>query len=342
MCSHRLVSRLPVMILVSGLFVAASTAPPTAFDDNLRRLGSMPHARRLTLAGNLERFDRLPADQQSAIVALDDRIQALEPEARAGYIETLRRYHLWVSSLDPKTRERIDQAADPTKKLAVITEIREKGAKSKSSTVGNLGLPLGDLGTLPPIELGNWIRVWLLALNDAERKRIESFPAIPRRIYELNRAGEQKKITPHYLPMDEEQALLKRLEENPLYKSLVAAIKARQEKMQANGLVKKQFDSRPQALARPLHHLTESLYFLDHPPKPVSAANLARFEAALPAWMRDSLDPLAPNDARRRLTILYREVFPHPGEMPKSIPSNTAKKAMGPVAPPSVAPATNF
>ncbi len=69
-------------------------------------------------------------------------------------------------------------------------------------------------------------------------------------------------------------------------------------------------------MPRVRRRLAENYYFIEHPPETVDPENLLRFETALPSWFRPSFDPLPPDEARRRLTILYRLVYPHPQEMP--------------------------
>ncbi|MBX6316719.1 MAG: hypothetical protein IRY99_27960, partial [Isosphaeraceae bacterium] len=89
--------------------------------------------------------------------------------------------------------------------------------------------------------------------------------------------------------------------------------------------------SRPQAKAQPkaesLRRLTEYRFLRDHEPAPVSPANLARFVAALPSWIREGLDPLPPDAARRRLQVLYRLVFPPGEEIPAPAPTAAAPSA---------------
>ena len=60
--------------------------------------------------------------------------------------------------------------------------------------------------------------------------------------------------------------------------------------------------------------------------------DLERFSAACPPWLHSMTDPLSPDDARQYLTILYRLLYPHPGEMPTDSKPN--KAAPGPPAAP--------
>ena len=56
-------------------------------------------------------------------------------------------------------------------------------------------------------------------------------------------------------------------------------------------------------------------YFSEHPPKSVTPERLSEFLAAFPPWLQSAFDPHPPEEAQRRLTIVYRLVFPHPSEI---------------------------
>jgi hypothetical protein len=74
-----------------------------------------------------------------------------------------------------------------------------------------------------------------------------------------------------------------------------------------------------------------NFYFLDKKQAAVNPDRLAAFVAAFPPFIQTSFEQFPPDEARRRLTIVYRLVFP-PGEEMK--PVSTAS------APPAGAPAT--
>ena len=63
----------------------------------------------------------------------------------------------------------------------------------------------------------------------------------------------------------------------------------------------------------------------------MDAGELARFAAALPSWIRQSLDALPPDAARERLRLIYRSLWPDCA-MPADIPpwSGSADRADGP------------
>ncbi len=85
-------------------------------------------------------------------------------------------------------------------------------------------------------------------------------------------------------------------------------------------------------LVNPLHQLAESLYFTEHPPHSVTAAHLAQFEAEIPGWLRATFDSLPPDDARRRLTVLYRQIYPPGQEIPPPAPPDPAAAKAKPAA----------
>ena len=76
--------------------------------------------------------------------------------------------------------------------------------------------------------------------------------------------------------------------------------------------------------------MIENYYFLHHAPKSVSPENLGRFVAAMPSLFRASLDALPAEEARRRLIVLYRLVYPHPTEMPAPDAGGHARRRVRP------------
>ena len=60
-----------------------------------------------------------------------------------------------------------------------------------------------------------------------------------------------------------------------------------------------------------MRRLAINLYFLEQPtPRPVDPQRLAQFFAAMPPWVRTSFDSYTADEARRRLTLVYRLLFP--------------------------------
>jgi hypothetical protein len=94
----------------------------------------------------------------------------------------------------------------------------------------------------------------------------------------------------------------------------------------------KKADPAKQEKAR--RRIATSYHFLEKPPAAVNPVHLMRFEAALPPWYRGQFDHLPPEEARRRLTILYRLIYPAPAEMPE-IGKAAAQGATTPPGPPN-------
>ena len=60
-----------------------------------------------------------------------------------------------------------------------------------------------------------------------------------------------------------------------------------------------------------MRRLAINLYYLEQPPpKPVDPQRLAQFFAAMPPWVRTHFDAYPADEARRRLTLVYRLLYP--------------------------------
>jgi len=306
-------------------------------DSHWKRLEAMPREQRVNLSENLDRFDRLAQPERDPIRALDAEIAKLDPLVQDRYHVLLRRYHTWISGLSPAQKTQLTQAGSPDAKIALVDKWRraEKLANSPTKSLLVLGVHPGDLGMIPPFELANALKVWL-QLDAKERSRIERLNPIRARMAELNRIGFQNNISRSRFPHPEEAAILKRIESNNEVKIVFADDYHRLEKEKTEGKASVQkLPTRPNSR---LHGLTESLYFIDHPPTPVTMARLVQFEAELPPWFRASLDPLPPEDTRRRLTILYRQIYEPPAEIPpakKTEPAKSVEKPKSAVARPT-------
>ena len=153
-----------------------------------KRLQAMPREQRVHLADNLDRFDALSDEERESIRRFDAQIAALDPALQSRYRALLRRYHVWVSGLDDAKREELATVDSLQDKLALVTKWlkAEKQAIAASKSNFMLGIQPGDLGTFPPFEMANALRVWF-KLTPTERGPIEAIPAIPRRLDALRR-----------------------------------------------------------------------------------------------------------------------------------------------------------
>jgi hypothetical protein len=174
------------------------------------------------------------------------------------------------------------------------------------------------------------LRVWL-KLDDRERAEVEKLERLPQRLAALRKMGTRKSIYPRGFPDKAEDTLVDQLAEDERVKAAFGGWVAKREKKAEKAEPAKGGGSR--RLDNPLHQLAESLYFAQHPPERVSPANLALFEAQIPSWLRANLDPLPSDDAKRRLEILYRQIYPAGQEIPpppKPEPASKTKAAARP------------
>jgi hypothetical protein len=281
--------------------------------ENWGRLRSMPRERRVALADKLKEFDALDAREKEAVRALDRKVAGLPEADQASYRSVLRRYHLWLQGL-PEDQRNALKAAPPSERMAMVTRLRA-GARPSSPRRDNPAfLQLADLNGPTPYELAQRLKLWF-DLPPDQRAAVEKLAPADRlkRFEDLARSRGEKLNPTQHLTKAQEDELIKKLDSSPQLK---------------NGLQlpHKKIDAKdPEKHARVRRRLAENYYFIEHPPEAVAPENLLRFETALPSWFRPSFDPLPPDEARRRLTILYRLVYPHPQEMP-------AEKAPPPVA----------
>jgi hypothetical protein len=147
--------------------------------------------------------------------------------------------------------------------------------------------------------------------------------------------GRQKGIASRPFTGEVEETLVGQLKDDEKVTAAFPKWVSKREKKSDADMAKKALTTAP--LVDPLHQLSESLYFAQNPPQAVAAENLALFESQVPGWLRATLDPLPPDDARRRLTILYRQIYPPGQEIPPpprpSPEATKAKPAPRPAAP---------
>jgi hypothetical protein len=297
------------LVLVFAVAVAPARARAEG-DANWQRLRAMPREQRLLLAEKLQRFDALSPREQAAVRSLEEQIARLEPADQIRYLAVLRRYHLWFRSL-PEARRNEISAAPPDQRMNVVAKLRadqREAAKQPASAV----LPVAGLGRNSLVETALMLEVWS-ALTPEQRAEIDQLPQDNDRRDRLLELGRALRIKPPVrLTQVQVAELIARVESAPQSKAWLRPIL---KKMESN----KQ--------ARALHRLADNLYFLEHPPEKVEASRLLRFESTLPAWISAWYDPLPPEEARRRLTILYRLMYPYPSELPDAAPSQSAPAA---------------
>ena len=296
---------LPFISALATLVVAAAVDP----DENWARLRALSGDRRATLVENLKKFDLLYSRQkQDSLRALDRRIHELAPNERARYLAVLRRYHNWLNQL-PETKQDELNEQPPAQRMAAANTLLTDYPIPKPMTPRFV--QMADVGEYSPFELASLFKIWQ-AMNPPRRAQVERLPAVPKRHEVMRKVADNKNIPYEIKPADfDDGEATKRFEE--------FAKANKRPVLLLNELRKKQESLRTEILRRQaINH-----YFLEHPPSAVTPERLADFLAAFPLWLQSAFDHHPPDEAQRRLTIVYRLVFPAPLEMNPPPPSST-------------------
>lgn len=307
----------PIALLV----LAAAAANEAGHADRLRL---MPAERRRELAANLESFDALPRDEREAIRALDARLAAMEPAERSTYFRTLRRYHNWLATLTDPQRQQIRAARGAEATFAAVHQVSQQRARSRPAPGA---LPRFDriepsslLGA-SSASLALAIKTWI-GLPPDRRAEVERIALAWGRFERLKAIGAKANLqVARSQPAEDQPGVSDWLETLDLAK---AAMKGR-EKVPPR--------------VRP--RLSEAFVLSRQDAPRVAPDAIARFDAAIPAWLRESLDPLPPEAARRRLAVLFRLAYPEGEKLPEILrePARAKKPDAPAAAKPTASPA---
>jgi hypothetical protein len=327
----RTILRRPIAVaLVStvSVILCGATLSDNA-EDNMTRLLAMPTERRLQLMKNLATFDGLGAEQRQAIRDFEARIQNLDPEKRERYLSILRRYHLWRRSLSSEQKKQLDNASTPEARARVVEKIRAEQLERQRLDPDRFDwIQISALNDLPLFWTAFTLKIWFL-IDDEKRAEIAKLEDREAQIRKLVELGPTVKAYQNFSHMrDEIQA-----EAEAVQKEREGNLKARAQTPKVAAKAKNAF----MAKSGPLSQATILRYLRDHRPAKVDAQHLRWFIEECPNWLRDSLASLPPDDARRRMIILYRMLFPEGTEIPKPKPKAPARspstKSPGTAAP---------
>jgi hypothetical protein len=281
------------------------------------RLQAMTPQERSDLVDSLRRFDlQLSPQQQRAIRSLDEQVSKLPPKEKTGYLAALRRYHNWLDSLPENIKDSVLRKPPP-ERMALIRSLWASYPLARESTPA--WMQFADVTNGTPFETASIIKIWQ-ELSPAERHELETAKSASDRREKLFAHGHRLKIAREIRPPDFQiDKLLPKVEskideyrvEDPGLKTAIAKAKARLEAQKDN---KPETNKAPRVPPQ-LRRLAINLYFMEQaPPQPVSPQRLAAFHAALPPWTRGTFVSYPADEARRRLTVVYRLVYPK-GEM---------------------------
>jgi hypothetical protein len=282
---------LPAISALATMLVAATVDPGGNWD----RLHALPKEARHRLVENLQKFDLLySAEQQRALRELDRRINELESPQQVQYLSTAHRYHNWLDSLPEKKQDELKEKP-PNERMDLVRKLLKDHPVPRASTARFLQFV--DVGDYSPFELATIYQIWR-SMAQEERQQVERMQPAARRKRLFGKEGAKK------IAMDFEQAF----DEAKWVRELEAYAEKHKSAFLLQEL-KSGEDGRPREVLR---RQAINFHFLDenHRPKPVDPDRLGDFLTSFPSWLRSRFDHHSPDEARRRLTVVYRLVFP--------------------------------
>jgi hypothetical protein len=297
---------LPVIVALATTLVAATIDAA----GNWARLRALPQAERARLAENLRKFDLVYSqEQQQAIRELDRRINELDPASQVQYLAALRRYHNWLNLL-PETKQDGLKDKAASERMALVKKLLADYPVPKAIT--SPFLRLVDVGEDSPFDLAAMYQTWQ-KLKPDERRKVEQLPQEPRRREALFRLGEKYNITRALKPggFDEEK--------------WTAQLEAFAKKNRPVLLLEKADKMQEARKAEILRRQAINYHFLAiDRPKAVAGDRLAEFLASFPPWLKSRIDHFPPDEARRRLSVVYRLVYPSGSPSQPATPADTS------------------
>jgi hypothetical protein len=270
----------------------------------------MPREQRLALWEKLKEFDALGPIEKSAIQSLNARIMQLPVAEQANYLSVLSRYLHWLEGLSEEQRNEL-KSVPPSARMALVTKLRAQERMAPSPGTVPLFLQVVDFAVMSPFEMAHRIKAWI-DLTPEKRAEIEAMPLQvdqQRHLAELAQHVRLESST--RIAKADEDALLAKMDANPQLKNWLSSL---QKKVDPSEKKKADLTKTEKVKRR----VAANYHFLEKPPAAVEPGRLMRFNAALPPWYHGEFDHLPPEEARRRLTILYRLIYPVPSEMPET------------------------
>lgn len=327
-----------ILIRASATLAVAAAVPlllgaTDQLQEALSRLREMSPDQRAKAADALRRFDLRPPDEQKAIRQLDQRINGLPPSERQRYLDVLRRYHVWLETLPETVRDGLLLKA-PDQRMPEIQSLVAKYPVPQERTPA--WIQFTDLTGTSDLELAALFKIWH-DLTQRERQEIENQTALSKRREMLLDHAIQKKLLRELRPAGfRPEEWIPKVESkiaeirsfDPELKDTIAKVEKRLEE-----LAKDKQRNRIRVRDPILRRLAINLYTLSRdPPRSVPADRLDGFLAAMPPWVRTQFEAYPADEARRRLTSIYRLVYPYPQEFEPSAPAvqGDAARAKGP------------
>ena len=302
-------------------------------------LETLPRDRRVSLAENLDRFDRLNPAEQTAIRRLDAAIGATDPVAQARLRAVLHHYHLWFQGLTDEQQATLLAITDPDERFQAARKIRLAEVASPQRDGPRIAkIRTGEYGMIGPYETASLLKVWQKLPPEKQAEIAKKPPAKLRDAIKAQAGAANIKLDS--FPADREKVYAAKLETDDEFKPLIEPMIRRVEQAVLKGVAKKADNAQKKFE----HPYAEFLYFEENRPRPVSPALMERFSTSCPDWFHAMTDSLSADDARDYFTTVYRLIYPT-SEMPeppkptKAAPEPAAKKVPKTTKPDPAAPA---
>ena len=298
-------------MLAAPAAIALAIGAGDAVDEARARLQSMSPQQRAELADTLNQFElQATSEQQKSIREIDRKLSALAPEDQAQYLAAMRRYHNWLDSLPETVRDTL-QAKPPGERMAQIKTLVARYPVPMETTP--YWMQFADVTAASPFELATVFRIWQ-ELRPEQRREVETQATAAQRRLKLMEHGRELKLLRELKPPDF------------IFEDWVPKVEAKLSELQAfdpeirsalnkaENAFKQKNETKPKLAHGPsplMRRLAINLYYLEQPPpRPVDPQRLAQFFAAMPPWVRTHLDTYPADEARRRLTLVYRLLYP--------------------------------
>jgi len=258
-------------------------------------------------------------DQQKSIRQIDQQLSSLPAEDKVRYLAALRRYHNWLDSLPETVRDSL-QAKAPGERMPQIKKLISTYPLPREATP--YWMQFAEVAGRTPFEMATIFKIWH-ELTPQQRREVEGLPAGEKRRSKLREYGRELKLPvreiwpPDFHVEDWIPKVEAKIAEISTYDP---ELKSAVDKAQKNAATKaelapkrkNEFREDASRIVSPhMRRLAVNLYYLEQPPpRPVNPERLADFFAAMPPWIRTSFDSYAADEARRRLTLVYRLLFP--------------------------------
>jgi hypothetical protein len=334
-------SRWLALMMLSTLTLPVVVASVTS---GINRLAEMPPQTRRALSESLARFDRLPTAEQQAIRELDQALAKLDPEERKRYLDLLRRFGSWSRSLDEETRREFLSASSEQRFVILRQHLGPDSSPESPGLDLALWVRADTFNPIPLYDAASLMRVWAL-LDDRARRQAETMRSLDEVVAMLRDFARDRQIGPAPAVREAFRTILEdqgrlgprggRLMPEVTDLSAWLLDDAQPPGNRPFGGGPNTFPRRPPGAPGPqgeglrpnvtrldaarlsLLRIAEMEYLrgLRDRPDGASPAELAVFEARLPQWYRDLLDPLPPEVIRMRLRGLRQLALSDPDLM---------------------------